>query len=113
MIIISIRNGNSFNLMVPVKRRWAMLASNPSRNSRPELIADDGQGMFFPACPIPWRRPDRKAGNGPGVKDVTTHRTDRFRMPLKTHFEGALIFHVVTCRTEVEISERSNSIGGR
>jgi hypothetical protein len=29
-----------------------MLASNPSRNSRPELIADDGQGMFFPACPI-------------------------------------------------------------
>jgi len=23
-----------------------MLASNPSRNSRPELIADDGQGVF-------------------------------------------------------------------
>jgi hypothetical protein len=38
-----------------------MLASNQSRNSRPELIADDGQGMFFPACPIPWQRPDRKA----------------------------------------------------
>ncbi len=56
-----------------------MLASNPSRNSRPELIANDGQGMFFPACPIPWRRPDRKAGQGPGVKDVMTHRTDRFR----------------------------------
>jgi hypothetical protein len=95
-----------------------MLASNPSRNNRPELIADDGQGMFFPACPIPWRRPDRKAGNGPGVKDVMTHRTDRFRMPLKTHSEGALVFHVVTCGgdgrgTEVEINERSNSIGGR
>jgi hypothetical protein len=29
-----------------------MLASTPSRNSRPELIADDGQGMFFPACPL-------------------------------------------------------------
>jgi hypothetical protein len=60
MIIISIRYGNSFNLMVPVKRRRAMLASNPPRNSRPELIADDGQGAFFPARPIPWQRPDRK-----------------------------------------------------
>ena len=28
-----------------------MLASNSSRNNQPELIADDGQGMFFPACP--------------------------------------------------------------
>ena len=45
-----------------------MLASNPSRNSRPELIADDGQSMFFPACSIPWQRPDRKAGHAPGVK---------------------------------------------
>jgi hypothetical protein len=24
-----------------------MLASNPSRNSRPELIADDGQGVIL------------------------------------------------------------------
>jgi hypothetical protein len=47
---------------MPVKRRRAMLASTPSRNSRPELIANDGQGMFFPACPIPWYRPDREAG---------------------------------------------------
>jgi hypothetical protein len=45
-----------------------MLASNPSRNSRPELIADDGQGTCFPVCPIPWHRPDRKAGRGPGLK---------------------------------------------
>src|ERR1700693_4522426 len=54
----------------------AMLASNPSRNSRPELIADDGQGMCFPACPIPWHRPDRKAGPGPGFKrsDDTSDR---------------------------------------
>jgi hypothetical protein len=51
-----------------VKRRRAMLASNPSRNSRPELIADDGQGMCFPACPIPWHRPDRKAGTPRGKK---------------------------------------------
>ena len=38
-----------------------------SRNSRPELIADDGQGMFFPVCRIPWQRPDRRAGHAPGV----------------------------------------------
>src|SRR5260370_30577389 len=64
----SIRCGNSFILPLPVKRRRAMLASNPSRNSRPELIADDGQGVFFPACPIPWQRPDRKAVHALGVK---------------------------------------------
>jgi hypothetical protein len=53
-----------------------MLASNSSRNSQPELIADDGQGMFFPACPRPWQRPDRKAGHAPGVKrwDDTSNR---------------------------------------
>jgi transposase InsO family protein len=37
---------------MPVKRKRAMLASNPSRNSRQELIADDGQGVFLPARPI-------------------------------------------------------------
>ena len=46
MINDSSRGGNSFILIVSVKRRRAMLASNPSRNSRPELIADDGQGVF-------------------------------------------------------------------
>jgi hypothetical protein len=35
-----------------------MLASNPSRNSRPELIVDDGQGAFLPARPIAWAGPD-------------------------------------------------------
>ena len=34
-------------LTLSVKRRRAMLASNPSRNSRPELIADDGQSTFL------------------------------------------------------------------
>jgi hypothetical protein len=38
-----------------------MLASTPSRNSRPELIADDGKGVFFPARPIAWHGPDREA----------------------------------------------------
>ena len=46
MINDSSRGGNSFKLMMPVKRRRALLASNPLRNSRPELIADDGQGVF-------------------------------------------------------------------
>lgn len=87
--------GNRFNLMMPVKRRRATLASDPLRNSRPELIADDGQGMFFPACPIPRQPPDRKAGKAPGVKDVRTHRTDRFRNASKTLPEGALIFLMV------------------
>ena len=45
MINAFFRNGNRFKLRVPVKRRRAMLASNPLRNSRPELIANDGQGV--------------------------------------------------------------------
>ncbi len=80
MIICFCLAGNRFNLVLPVKRRRAMLASTPSRNSQPELIADDGQGMFFPACPITWHRLDRGSENhGPGLKEVMTHRTDRFR----------------------------------
>ena len=35
---------NQTELMVLVTRRRAMLASNPLRNSQPELIADDGAG---------------------------------------------------------------------
>jgi hypothetical protein len=62
MINDFIRGGKRFILTLPVKQRRAMLASTPLRNSRPELIANDGQGMFFPACPIPWHRPDREAG---------------------------------------------------
>jgi hypothetical protein len=49
MVNHSLWFGNRFKLMMPVKRRRATLASAPSRNSRPELIADDGQDMFFPA----------------------------------------------------------------
>jgi hypothetical protein len=58
----------------PTRRLW--WRPTRSRNSRPELIADDGQGAFFPACSIPWQRPDRKAGHAPGVKrsDDTSER---------------------------------------
>jgi hypothetical protein len=69
IIIVSARRRKGSMLRLPVKRRRATLASDPSRNSRPELIADDGQGMLFPACPIPRQRPDRKAGHAPGVKE--------------------------------------------
>ncbi len=64
MIIDSIRSGNRFKLRTPVKRRRAMLASNPLRNSRPELIAYDGQGVV---------------SSGASYSLVTTYRTDRFR----------------------------------
>ena len=91
-----------------------MLASKPPRNSRSELIADDGEGMIFPACPRPWHRPDRKADRAQGVKDGM-HRTDRFRMPQKTHSEGALMFHKFTCRgaslDRGRTSELSNLLG--
>jgi hypothetical protein len=49
MVNHSLFAGKGFKLMMPVKRRRATLASALSRNSRPELIADDGQVMFFPA----------------------------------------------------------------
>ena len=42
-----------------------MLASTPSRNNRPELIANDGQGVFLPARPITWPGTDRKAALWP------------------------------------------------
>jgi hypothetical protein len=92
-----------------------MLASNPPRNSRPELIADDGQGMFLSGVSYTLAPARPESGLGPGVQDGMTHRTDRFRMPQKTHSEGALIFHAVTCcwigGGEGGISERSNSSG--
>jgi hypothetical protein len=46
MINDSLRGRNGFKLMMPVKRRWALVATNPLRNSRPELIANDGKGVF-------------------------------------------------------------------
>jgi hypothetical protein len=93
-----------------------MLASNPLRNSRPELIADDGQGMFFLVCPIPWQAARPESGTRPRGKKQERHigpiDSD---MPQKTPCEGALIFHAVCSMGAEEefCSERSNSIGGR
>lgn len=39
-----------------------MLASNPSRNSRPELIADDGQGVFLPGASYSLARTRPRSG---------------------------------------------------
>ena len=41
--------GKDFMLGLPVKRRRALVATIPSRNSRPELIANDGQGANLPS----------------------------------------------------------------
>jgi len=37
-----------------------MLASNPSRNSRPKRIADDGQSVLLLARSIAWLGPDER-----------------------------------------------------
>lgn len=60
MINPSVRLINSFMLAVSVKRMRAMLASTPLRNSRPELIADDGQGVLLLARSTAWLGPDER-----------------------------------------------------
>jgi hypothetical protein len=37
------------SLRVPAKRSGALVATNPARNSRPELIADDEKSVILPA----------------------------------------------------------------
>jgi hypothetical protein len=49
-------------LMKPVKRRRAMLASNPLRNSRPELIVDDERGVFSSGVPFSLARTRPECG---------------------------------------------------
>jgi hypothetical protein len=60
MINPSFRLGNSFMLAVSVKRKRAMLASTPLRNSRPELIGDDGQSVLLLARSTAWLGPDER-----------------------------------------------------
>ena len=91
-----------------------MLASNPSRNSRPELIADDGQGMCFPACPIPLAAARPESGTRPRGKKKEGHIGPiDSGMPEKTHTEGALIFYTATAPEAETGKELSNSAGGR
>ena len=60
MINPSFRLGNSFMLAVSVKRKRAMLASTPLRNSRSELIGDDGQSVLLLARSTAWLGPDQR-----------------------------------------------------
>jgi hypothetical protein len=53
-------------LALSAKRKRAMLANNPPRNSRPVIIADDGQGVFLLSRPI--------AGFGPVQEAVSRLR---------------------------------------
>jgi len=75
-----------------------MLASTPSRNSRPELIADDGQGVLLLSRPRAWAGPDqREAVPWPEfTRSNNTSDPIDSAMPEKTLVEGALIFHTAT-----------------
>ena len=62
MVNDSNRGGNRFILMVPVKRRRAMLASNPLRNSRSELVATMSRAWELPVRPYSLGRPRPECG---------------------------------------------------
>jgi hypothetical protein len=53
--------GKSFILTTSVKRKRALLASIPPRNSRPKVIASDGQGGFLLPRPTAWLGPEQEA----------------------------------------------------
>ncbi len=63
--------GKGFTLNMPAKRRRATLASAPSRNSRPELIADDGQSTFFTAGGVGSWSIQNNEGGGHAILSVT------------------------------------------
>ena len=60
MIIRGARERQDFMLREPVKRRRAMVATNPSRNSRSELIDNDGKGVPLPSRLIARPGPDQR-----------------------------------------------------
>jgi hypothetical protein len=67
MIICFLGAVHSFILAVPVKRRRALLASNPIRGiAGAELIADDEKSVVLPTRSFAWARgPDRREEIGP------------------------------------------------
>ncbi len=97
-----------------------MLASNPLRNSRPELVVDDGQGVVTSGASYSLARTRPGSGTLAQVYQQERHIGPiDSGMPAKTLVEGALsfwsrkqpAFHAQTCCEAG--SERSNSIGGR
>jgi hypothetical protein len=77
MIDPSFRLSNSFMLALSVKQTRAMLASTPSRNSRPELIADDGQSVLLLARSTAWLGPDQREAVSRSRFTRCNHTSDR------------------------------------
>jgi hypothetical protein len=64
-------------LALSVKRMRAMLASNPLRNNRPELIADDGQSVLLLARSTAWLGPDEREAVSRSRFTRSNHTSDR------------------------------------
>jgi hypothetical protein len=112
-----------------------MLASNPSRNSRPELIADDGQGARLPERPIARPGPVDRGGRtavtltlgqggcrlsswsgrrdpGLGLPEVRTHRTGEISASLKKRMQRAPSFFFADTLVQKGEVERSTLPAG-
>jgi hypothetical protein len=64
-------------LTLSVKRMRAMLANNPLRNSRPELIVDDGQSVLLLARYTAWLGPDPREAVSRSRFTSSNHTSDR------------------------------------
>jgi hypothetical protein len=64
-------------LALLVKRMRAMLANNPLRNSRPELIVDDGQSVLLLARSTAWLGPDQREAVSRSRFTRSNHTSDR------------------------------------
>jgi len=93
---------------VPVKRRRALLASIPLRNSRPELIATMGRAQNFPVRSDSLGRTRPESGRcRPRLKKERHIGAIDSAMPEKTHGR----FHA--CAPAAARSLSSNSAGGK
>jgi hypothetical protein len=64
-------------LTLSVKRMRAMLANNPLRNSRPELIVNDGQSVLLLARSTAWLGPDQREAVSRSRFTRSNHTSDR------------------------------------
>jgi hypothetical protein len=64
-------------LTLSVKRMRAMLANNPLRNGRPELIVDDGQSVLLLARSTAWLGPDQREAVSQSRFTRSNHTSDR------------------------------------
>jgi len=79
---IHVRICERLGVQFPGATRRQCWRATRSRNSRPELIADDEKGVVLPTRSFTWAR-GRPSGGGTappqGLVLVEPHRTDRFR----------------------------------